>query len=29
MLGKIYGWFREGFDSPDLKAAKKLLEELS
>jgi DNA-binding winged helix-turn-helix (wHTH) protein/predicted ATPase len=29
MLGKIYGWFREGFDSPDLKAARTLLEEFS
>lgn len=28
MLAKIYGWFTEGFDSPDLKAAKELLDEL-
>jgi predicted ATPase len=29
MLAKIYGWFTEGFDTPDLKAAKALLHELS
>jgi tetratricopeptide (TPR) repeat protein len=29
MLTKIYGWFTEGFDTPDLKAAKELLTELS
>ena len=29
MLGEIYGWFTEGFDTPDLKDAKALLEELS
>jgi len=28
-LGKIYGWFTEGFDTADLKDAKALLEELS
>jgi DNA-binding winged helix-turn-helix (wHTH) protein/predicted ATPase len=28
-LKKIYGWFTEGFDSADLKAAKELLEQLS
>jgi predicted ATPase/class 3 adenylate cyclase len=28
LLRKIYGWFTEGFDTADLKAAKKLLEEL-
>jgi predicted ATPase len=28
-LAKIYGWFTEGFDSPDLKAAKELLDQLS
>jgi predicted ATPase len=28
LLGEIYGWFTEGFDTTDLKAAKKLLEEL-
>ncbi len=25
----IYGWFTEGFDTPDLKEAKALLDELS
>jgi len=29
MLAQIYGWFTEGFDTPDLKEAKALLEELS
>jgi predicted ATPase len=29
MLAPIYGWFTEGFDCADLKAAKLLLEELS
>jgi predicted ATPase/DNA-binding SARP family transcriptional activator len=29
MLGEIYGWFTEGFDTADLKEAKVLLEELS
>jgi len=29
MLGEIYNWFREGFDTSDLKDAKVLLEELS
>ena len=28
MLGKIYGWFTEGFDTADLKDAKALLDEL-
>ena len=28
-LSEIYGWFTEGFDTVDLKAAKALLEELS
>jgi predicted ATPase len=28
MLGQIYGWFSEGFDTPDLMEAKALLEEL-
>jgi predicted ATPase len=28
MLAEIYGWFTEGFDTPDLKEAKALLEEL-
>ena len=29
MLVEIYNWFTEGFDTPDLKDAKSLLEELS
>jgi hypothetical protein len=29
MLVDIYGWFTEGFDTPNLKHAKALLEELS
>jgi predicted ATPase len=29
MLGEIYGWFTEGFDTADLKNAKALLDELS
>ncbi len=29
MLSEVYGWFTEGFDTPDLKRAKTLLEELS
>jgi predicted ATPase len=29
MLGEIYSWFTEGFDTPDLKEAKSLLEEMS
>jgi hypothetical protein len=29
MLGEIYGWFTEGFDTADLKDATVLLEELS
>ena len=28
LLAPIYGWFTEGFDTPDLKAAKPLLDEL-
>jgi len=28
MLAEIYNWFTEGFDTPDLKEAKALLEEL-
>jgi predicted ATPase len=28
MLAEIYGWFTEGFDTPDLKDAKNLLDEL-
>jgi predicted ATPase len=29
LLGSIYGWFTEGLDTADLRAAKALLEELS
>jgi predicted ATPase len=29
MLAQIYGWFREGFETPDLKEAEALLGELS
>ena len=29
MLSVIYGWFTEGFDTPDLQEARALLEELS
>jgi predicted ATPase len=29
MLAQIYGWFSEGFDTPDLKDAKVLLDELA
>jgi predicted ATPase len=29
LLAAIYGWFTEGFDTPDLKEAKALLEELA
>jgi DNA-binding SARP family transcriptional activator/predicted ATPase len=29
MLAEIYGWFTEGFDTPDLREAASLLEELS
>jgi predicted ATPase len=29
LLGPIYNWFTEGFDAPDLKDAKALLEELA
>jgi predicted ATPase len=28
LLAEIYGWFTEGFDTPDLQDAKALLEEL-
>jgi predicted ATPase len=28
LLGEVYGWFTEGFDTGDLKEAKALLEEL-
>jgi predicted ATPase len=29
MLGEIYGWFTEGFETKDLQQAKALLETLS
>jgi predicted ATPase len=29
MLSETYGWFTEGFDTPDLMEARALLEELS
>ena len=29
LLAPVYGWFTEGFDTPDLKEAKSLLEELA
>lgn len=29
MLAEIYGWFTEGFDTPDLKDARALLDQLS
>jgi hypothetical protein len=29
MLGEIYDWFTEGFDTKDLQEAKTLIEELS
>jgi predicted ATPase len=29
LLAQIYGWFSEGFDTPDLKDAKALLDELT
>lgn len=29
LLAPVYGWFIEGFDTPDLKQAKTLLDELS
>ena len=29
LLAEIYGWFTEGFDTADLKAAKALIDELS
>jgi predicted ATPase len=28
LLGEVYGWFTEGFDTADLQEAKALLEEL-
>jgi predicted ATPase len=29
LLGPVYGWFTEGFDTRDLKEAKELLDELA
>jgi predicted ATPase len=29
LLGAVYGWFTEGFETPDLKEAKALLNELA
>jgi len=29
LLSAVYGWFTEGFDTPDLQEAKVLLEELT
>jgi predicted ATPase len=29
LLAPVYGWFTEGFDSPDLRDAKALLDELT
>jgi predicted ATPase len=29
LLAPVYGWFSEGFDTPDLKEAKTVLDELS
>jgi len=29
LLAPVYGWFTEGFDTPDLKEAKLLLDELT
>ena len=29
MLGEIYGWFSEGFDTPDLIEARVLLDEFT
>jgi len=29
LLAPVYGWFTEGFDTPDLKDAKALLDEIS
>jgi hypothetical protein len=28
LLAPVFGWFTEGFDTPDLKEAKALLDEL-
>jgi predicted ATPase len=29
LLARVYGWFTEGFDTLDLKEAKRLLDELA
>jgi hypothetical protein len=29
VLAPVYGWFTEGFDTPDLKDAKALLDQLA
>jgi predicted ATPase len=29
LLAPVYGWFTEGFDTPDLKQAKAILDELT
>jgi predicted ATPase len=29
LLAPVYGWFTEGFDAPDLKDARALLDELA
>ena len=29
LLAPVYGWFTEGFDTPDLREAKALLDELT
>jgi predicted ATPase len=29
LLAPVYGWFTEGFDTPDLKEARALLDELT
>ncbi|MEY9359433.1 putative ATPase [Bradyrhizobium yuanmingense] len=29
LLGSVYGWFTEGFETPDLRSAKALMEELT
>jgi predicted ATPase len=29
LLAPVYGWFTEGFDTPDLRASKVLLDELA
>jgi predicted ATPase len=29
VLAEVYGWFTEGFDTPDLQEARALLQELS